>query len=382
MEERMNEKIKTLLLEAKSITGAATKAGRGMTDAERLRVDGLLAQVETEKQIVALGGSDLGGDDSGKSAGELLVKALQGVNYRSSAAWTSGPVEFKATLTSTGVGSEGNGLLQPDVQGGILPLLTQPLSIADLMGSAQTTGNLVRYMVEKTATSGAAGVPESGEKPESTLEFDAQDEPVRKIATFLPVTDEVLEDVASLQAYINGRLSLFVKQELERQLLDGDDGDELEGLISRIPMDHLDVVSDAEDPQAADHIYAGITAVRGAFVEPDGVVVHPDDWAAIQLLKDDMGRYLGSGPFNAPEGPTIWGKRVVITTAIEQGTALVGAFAACAAVFYRGGVSVEASNSHADYFKFNRTAIRAEMRCALAVYRPEGFATVALDGGS
>jgi hypothetical protein len=34
---------------------------------------------------------------------------------------------------------------------------------------------------------------------------------------------------------------------------------------------------------------------------------------------------------------------------------------------------VEASNSHSDFFQRNLTAIRAERRLALAVYRPQAF---------
>jgi hypothetical protein len=38
-------------------------------------------------------------------------------------------------------------------------------------------------VTEGTATSGAAGVPEGGVEPESTLGFTATNEPVKKIAT-------------------------------------------------------------------------------------------------------------------------------------------------------------------------------------------------------
>jgi HK97 family phage major capsid protein len=49
-----------------------------------------------------------------------------------------------------------------------------------------------------------------------------------------------------------------------------------------------------------------------------------------------------------------------------------------AQVWRRGGLSVEATNSHADYFQRNLVAIRAEERLGLAVYRPTGFVEVRL----
>jgi len=75
-------------------------------------------------------------------------------------------------------------------------------------------------------------------------------------------------------------------------------------------------------------------------------------------------------------GLCLWGMPVAVTPVIAVGTALVGAFASAAQVFYRGALRVEASNSHQDFFIKNLVAIRAEQRLALAVYRPEAFGTV------
>ena len=47
-----------------------------------------------------------------------------------------------------------------------------------------------------------------------------------------------------------------------------------------------------------------------------------------------------------------------------------------AMVFRKGGVNVQASNSHQDFFVKNLTAIRAEERIALAVMVPAAFGTV------
>jgi hypothetical protein len=47
-----------------------------------------------------------------------------------------------------------------------------------------------------------------------------------------------------------------------------------------------------------------------------------------------------------------------------------------AQIFRRGGVRVEASNSHQDFFIKNLVAIRGEERLAFAVYREAAFGQV------
>ena len=54
-------------------------------------------------------------------------------------------------------------------------------------------------MTETTATNAAAAVAEGQAKPQSTLVFGETTEPVRKIATILPVTDEMLEDAPQIR---------------------------------------------------------------------------------------------------------------------------------------------------------------------------------------
>lgn len=76
--------------------------------------------------------------------------------------------------------------------------------------------------------------------------------------------------------------------------------------------------------------------------------------------------------------PTLWGLLVAATPAIAAKLVLVCAFATQAQFFRKGGVRVEASNSHQDFFIKNLVAIRAEERGALAVYRPGAFGKVTL----
>lgn len=308
----------------------------------------------------------------------LIERGLKGSN------WASGDVELKAPLLEGTAGTPGGGYQvsnQAAVQSGIVEQRFRQLTIADLFPSGNTTSPLIRYLVESVVTNGAAAVLEGGVKPESALAFTKVDEVLHKIATFLPISDEMLEDWAQARSYIDARLTLFVKLAEEAQLLNGDGtGANLVGLLNRpglaTPVVRGTAPSEASD-NAMDAIYRQITRIRTTqFLEPDAVVIDPLGWEGIVLSKNEMGAYYAAGPFVQEATPSLWGKRVVSTPAIAANTSLVGAFAQGGQVFRKGGITVEASNSHADYFQKNLTALRAEERLALAVYRPGAFGLV------
>jgi HK97 family phage major capsid protein len=137
-----------------------------------------------------------------------------------------------------------------------------------------------------------------------------------------------------------------------------------------------------------------MNGMRGsAFVEPDWLVLHPTDYQKLRLLKDTANQYYGGGPFQGPYGSGMnipssgqivgandqaWNKPVIVTAGIGgAGTALIGTYSN-AQVWRKGGVSVEATNSHSTYFANNLLAIRAEERLGLAVYRPGAYVEVRL----
>jgi hypothetical protein len=58
------------------------------------------------------------------------------------------------------------------------------------------------------------------------------------------------------------------------------------GLLGRVPEANRFVASDADSPNAADHVYGAITVARQSFLEPDTVVLNPADWA--DRLDDEL----------------------------------------------------------------------------------------------
>ena len=245
--------------------------------------------------------------------------------------------------------------------------------VVDLIPKGATNQVAVTYMQETVFTNTAAEVAEGGEYPEATLELAEMTSPVRKIAVWLPVTDEQLEDVAGIQSYVNNRLRLMLDQRLDNQLLNGN------GIAPNLLGIHgaADVQTRARGGDtAADAVYKAMTliAVNGE-ADANACVFNPTNWEAIKLAKTADGIYLYGGP--ASEGPErIWGLGVVKTSRQAPGTALVGAFAQHCELPLKRGVEFQITNAHDDFFTHGKQAIRADFRAAFVVYRGQAFCQV------
>jgi HK97 family phage major capsid protein len=424
--------------QAKSIMAAADKENRGRTDDENAEVAEIHKAIETltankrelEDQVEletavndAVGQIDDPTEEKGlvlhqgfaslsvpkrqETPGEMFVnspgfKSMHQA-YKETGALPKGfntgavPIETKGTLLegigAPGAGTGGGLIPVPDEVPGVVTKLFQPLSVTELILSGTTTVSTVRYVVEGTATSGAAGVAEGGSKPQSTLALSTRDESVKKIATTLKVSDEMLEDASQTRAYIDGRLSLFVAIEQERQIVRGAGTNDLVGIMDSTRGINIYAGGTAAGNKAV-QLFKAMNGQRGsALIEPDWFVIHPTDYQDLRLLTDTAGQFFGGGPFQGPYGngrnmdqstqitqatDYIWQKPVVVSTCCGgAGTALIGTSSA-AQLFNRSGLTVEATNSNEDDFLKNLVAIRAEKRQALAVYRPTAFTEVRL----
>jgi HK97 family phage major capsid protein len=359
---------KALAADVQKVWDRADAEGRDLTQQEmremEATLDSLEGMADIEKRVKSMSLS-LGSMTDGVSAGNkgmsvtgdpgsIFVKsegykAIKDSAGRSSE-WTSGlidvgyPMQMKGTILE-GAGSPGSGtggglVPVPQMVPGYVPKLFQPLTLEGLLLSGQATTSVVRYAVEGTATSGAAGVAEAGVKPESLLAFSTIDEPIKKVATSISISDEMLEDAPQVQSLINASLGQFVQIECERQLLRGTaSGNEVQGILTsrNVPV----YAGGTAAGNKAVQIFKAMNGVRGsAFVEPDWIVLHPTDYQDIRLLTDTAGQLFGGGPFQGPYGggqnisssgqitgavDTVWNKPVYVTAAIGgAGTALIG----------------------------------------------------------
>lgn len=272
---------------------------------------------------------------------------------------------------------------QPLVQGmrvpGIIYEPNRTLTIRDLLPVGTTGSNLVEYTKENVFTNNAgpqysSPARENVLKPESGITFTLETAPVITLAHWIPVSKQVLSDAPQLQSYINTRLMYGLKLEEEDQLLNGQGtGGGLSGILKTGNFTAYNRTTSGDTK--TDVLRRACTQVQLSEYVADAIVLHPADWEEIELQKTSYGEYIYSGemgPVNMM-GPRLWGKRVVPTQSIAEGTFLVGAFTMGAQIWDREQAAIQVSYENADNFTKNMATILAEERLALTVYRPKAF---------
>lgn len=380
--ESINASLKTVGDQLKAQAEQAAKNASLSTET-RAKVDELLtkqgelqANLQTTQQALAkLEANGAGGDVQHESFGQQFVNS-DGFKSFSGQTLPRGRVDmtFKAaitTLTTDADGSAGDLLQNTRVPGVIAPP-DRRMTVRDLITPGRMDGQTLEYVKETGFTNNAGMVAETAKKPESTLKFDLVTTSAKVIAHFVKASRQILSDASQLASYIDGRLRYGLAFKEEQQLLNGDGtGQNLLGIIPQ-----ASAFSAPFDPAGTetniDNIRLAMLQAQLAEYPATGIVMHPSDWARIELLKDTTGRYIIGNPQGTTQ-PTLWNQPVVATQAITIDKFLVGAFKLGAQVFDRWQARVEVATENEDDFVKNLVTILAEERLALAVYRPEAF---------
>ncbi len=343
----------------------ADRAARDLKSRERA-TDGGVVHPETGKPtdaapvIKSLGGHVIDAElfknwNSGVGRGESIVVPDYGL------------AELKTTMSTTaGWGPESTRT------GLVVDAVTRPIQLLDLIPAGQTGMAAVVYMEETTRTHSDAEIAEAAAYPESAFALTERSSTVRKIGAHLPVTDEQLQDVPMVQGYIDQRLRFGVRQRLDSQILNGDGiAPNLTGILNTAG---IQTQAKGADP-VPDAIYKAMTLIRvtGRAV-PGAVVMHPNDWQDVRLLRTADGIYIWGSPSETGQ-ERIWGLPVVQADSIVENTALVGDFANFSQLVERRGIEVKLGLINAQFTTGLQT-LRADMRVAMLVYRASAFCTV------
>jgi len=361
--EKATEEIKSL-----GKVSDETREALEKISAEGIKMNDRL--LELEQKMVRRAGND---NERIKSVGEQFAETEDYKELSSKGRGTA-RMRLKAVtnITSITTGTGGVGAaIEPTRVPGIISRPDRPMTIRDLLMPGRTASDSIEFVQESGFQNMAGPVAEGADKPQSDLSFELKTTPVRTIAHWMRASKQVLADIPLLQSYIDGRLLYGLQYVEEQQLLAGDGtGQNLLGLIPQAtPFD--DALRQTGDTKIKT-LRRAILQVRLAEYRASGIVLNPIDWADIELETDANGRYIW---VNVVEGgqARMWRLPVVETTAIPQGSFLVGAFDMAAQIFDREDAAVEVSTEDGDNFRKNMVTIRGEERLGLAVYRPESF---------
>jgi HK97 family phage major capsid protein len=238
--------------------------------------------------------------------------------------------------------------------------------IAARLGQGRASAGAVPYLQETSVTNAAVTTGQGVAKAASSKALALKTEQVVKIAHTLEVPDELLDDTEALESYLNANMAAGLDAELDDQIVNGSGAaGNIQGLVG-LPGKTTTVAAAAGEGMGA-IAKAAADLWTASRRRPDTIVINPTTYNTIWFPTGNKAIQISPPPHNMT---------VVPTPALAAGSAIVGSFKLGGMIFRRGGVAIQATNSHNDFFTKNLTMIRAEVRVAVVYFAPPAFCLV------
>ncbi|MDB4952076.1 MAG: phage major capsid protein [Gemmatimonadetes bacterium] len=255
------------------------------------------------------------------------------------------------------------------------------MTIESLLPNETTSSSSVEYVTVTPGASAAAMVAEAAAKPEAATTLGTATAPVRTLAVWMPVTEQMLQDVGQIQGMIDNELRYDLSLVKEKEMTWGaGTGQHFLGIFNTPSVAAGRTVG---GDTLLDKIRRAITDVSVAELMATGVVIHPYDSETLDLLKGTDSRYVWAVVTDANGGKRVWGLDKVESQSMQKPTiggsnttyerrVLVGDFQRGASLWQRQQANVAVGYINTDFTQNQRT-IRAEERAAFGVKRPLAF---------
>lgn len=275
------------------------------------------------------------------------------------------------------------------VTGAVAPQFTPIVGPAHEMVHARnfipvspTNSNLIRY-VQFTNKEGdiAPVVGTSTLKPQFDYNETIVDAPVIKIAGWINVADEFLEDIVGAMSWLSSDLpqKLYDAEDLQVFKGNGATGN-LAGLYTNATALSLPYAGVTSGSNNIDKLAAASTYVRRQKRVATAAWTSPEDYLAILINKaSGSGEYTYPVRFNSNNNMLYIGDFPVLQhTVFNPSEGFVGDFATGARIFQKADATLRFSTENVDNFVKNVTTVLIEERIALANFYPDSFVKVAL----
>ena len=257
----------------------------------------------------------------------------------------------------------------------IAPNGVRRLRVVEALTSVPADSNQVSATVERESVNGAAGqTAEGAAVGETSLDFDLLTLPVVTVAHSVPVSNQVIQDSPALERFLNTRMNQFLMNRLEEEVINGDgSAGRYSGLTNTGNFTEYTPIS---GDTALDSIRKAVAEMEVAEFYASAIMLHPEDWAAIEILKDQADAYiLGNGGaasyVSQGMGANLWGVPVITSKSVAQGKFIAADLNSAVVHFMRQDATVELGYV-ANQFREMSSTILASMRGALIVTNPNG----------
>jgi len=305
--------------------------------------------------------------------------------------FTQNKATFKAELANVNVKAVG---VMGVTAGTVNPQFVSPVGIEhevvqarNIIPVSPTSSDMIKY-VQFTKKEGSIGSVDAGtEKPQIDYNSEPVSAPVIKIAGWLTVQDEFLEDVVGARDFLAEELPKAYMDEETRQVFKGLGAaatpDELSGLMSVWARDLMLPKGSVTDiSNNWDKLAAGLCQVRRNLRATDAIFVSPEDYMELLINKGTTLEY--TYPITSTVGGTLLlgGVPIYQHSIFYPGEGITGDFRRGARLFQKKAMTIRTSNEHDKNFTYNLTTLLIEARVALACFFPESFVKFDLNGTS
>lgn len=224
-----------------------------------------------------------------KTIGEQVTKSLES-QIEAVKAGKSLDLEVKAPTTLAGdyTGTIALSTLEP----GVNRIARQRTLLQQVVNRGTTNSMYVTY-VQQTAKADGAFIAEGTEKTEYELKYTEVSKQVKKVASIIKISKEMLSDLPFMQSEVNNDLMLGVENAIENQLLNGTGLTvNLEGILANATLFSAGTFAGTViNANLADVIRVAVANIQSANFNATHVVLNPVDVAKLQLVKTTQGEY-------------------------------------------------------------------------------------------
>lgn len=280
-------------------------------------------------------------------------------------------MDRKAVGDMSSANTTGNYFISPDTRPGIVLRPYEEVHMRNLLPTGSTTSDTIRHVRDMGGEGGPDMVAPAAQKPQMDRDLEIFDANVRKIAVWLRVPEEMIEDIPYLQSFLT---NIGVEEMLlveDQQILYGDGtGQNLSGLFTNA-VSFTAGTSVIAAPNRFDALRAARKQMRLSRRRPTFYLVSPDDYFMMTSAKDTTNNYILMGGGNGII-PNLDGVLLVEHTEIADNDFLAGDRRAAEIVF-RSNIRTNFYEQDRDNAIKNLVTIVIEERLALPIYYENGF---------